>query len=165
MVGPLRRTGMAVEPDWSARLQPAWPPDNPPTQPTSPSTDRPKRPLHLGKLERVRRYRSMHPSILQACMIMLDGVTTPGCLPPALGAARGGVIHTAPAPRPSVDISNRGYYTSTVAQMAAPEHRRGRTDPVRWRNRPGLGAAGLRGRPRSLRRRAPSGLLARGPRI
>ena len=52
---------------------------------------RPRRRLHLGKLGRVRRYRSMQPSIVQAQPIMLDGGTTPGRLPPARGAARGRV--------------------------------------------------------------------------
>ena len=32
MAGPLRRVGPAVEPAWSARLRPAWPPANPPTR-------------------------------------------------------------------------------------------------------------------------------------
>ena len=38
----------------------------------------------------------MQPSIVQAQSIMLDGGTTPGCLPPARGAARERIIHTAP---------------------------------------------------------------------
>ena len=38
----------------------------------------------------------MHPSIVQAHPIMLDGGTTPGCLPPARGAARERINHTAP---------------------------------------------------------------------
>ena len=66
-----------------------------------------------------------------------------------------------PTPRlcsPTATVSNGGYCTSTVVQMATPEHRRGRPDPVGWRNRPGLGVTGPRGRPRSLRRRASAGL-------
>ena len=51
-------------------------------------------------------------------------------------------------------VSNGGYCTSTVVQMATPEHRRGLSDPVGRRDRPGLGVNGPRGRPRSLRRRA-----------
>ena len=54
-------------------------------------------------------------------------------------------------------VSNGGHCTSTVVQMATPEHRRGRPDPVGWWNRPGLGVIGPRGRPRSLRRRASAG--------
>ena len=56
------------------------------------SRGRPRRRLHLGKLGRVRRYRSMQPSIAQTQPIMLDGGTTPGCLPPARGAARERII-------------------------------------------------------------------------
>ena len=49
MVGPLRGVGPAVEPAWSARLRPAWPPANPPTRPTSPRAPRaPTAPVHLG---------------------------------------------------------------------------------------------------------------------
>ena len=35
-MGPLRRGGGVVEPPWSVRLRPAWPPDSPPTRRTSP---------------------------------------------------------------------------------------------------------------------------------
>ena len=45
--------------------------------------------------------------------------------------------------------------------MAAPEHLRGRIDSVGWRNRPGMGVTGPRGRSRSLRRRASAGLRGR----
>jgi len=38
----------------------------------------------------------MQPSIVQAQPIILDGGTTPGCLPPARGAARERINHTAP---------------------------------------------------------------------
>ena len=38
----------------------------------------------------------MQPSIVQAQPIILDGGTTPGCLPAALGVARERVIYTAP---------------------------------------------------------------------
>ena len=93
----------------------------------------------------------MQPSIVQAHPIMLDGGTTPGCLPPARGAARERINHTAPeALLATATVSNGGYCTSTVVQMAAPEHRRGRPGPVGWWNRPGLGVTGPRGRPRSL---------------
>ena len=37
----------------------------------------------------------MHPSIVQAHPIILDGGTTPVCLPPARGVARERVIYTA----------------------------------------------------------------------
>ena len=57
---------------------------------------RPTRPLHLGRLGRVRRYRSVQLSIIEAQPIIFDGGTTPGCLPTARGGARGRVIHTAP---------------------------------------------------------------------
>ena len=50
----------------------------------------------LGRLGRVRRYRSVQLSILEAKPIIFDGGTTPGCLPTARGGARGRVIHTAP---------------------------------------------------------------------
>ena len=107
----------------------------------------------------------MQPSIVQAQPIMLDGGTTPGCLPPARGAARERINHTAPeallARRHGDGFKWRLLYTSTVVQMATPEHRRGRPDPVGWRNRPGLGVNGPRGRPRSLRRRASAGLRGR----
>ena len=97
----------------------------------------------------------MQPSIVQAQPIILDGGTTPGCLPPARGAARERIINTAPeALLARATVSNGGHCTSTVVQMATPEHRRGRSDPVGWRDRPGLGVNGPRGRPRSLRRRA-----------
>ena len=50
----------------------------------------------LGRLGRVRRYRSVQLSIVEAKLIIFDGGTTPGCLPTARGGARGRVIHTAP---------------------------------------------------------------------
>ena len=52
--------------------------------------------LHLGRLGRVRRYRSVQLSIIEAQPIIFDSGTTPGCLPTARGGARGRVIHTAP---------------------------------------------------------------------
>ena len=73
----------------------------------------------------------------------------------ARGAARERINHTAPeALLATATVSNGGYCTSTVVQMATPEHRRGLSDPVGWRDRPGLGVNGPRGRPGSLRRRA-----------
>ena len=49
MAGPLRRICLAVEPAWSARLRPAWPPANPPTRPTSP-LQTPKATVTLGRV-------------------------------------------------------------------------------------------------------------------
>ena len=83
-------------------------------------------------------------------------------MPPARGAARERIIDTAPeALLARATVSNGGHCTSTVVQMATREHRRGQSDPVGWRDRPGLGVNGPRGRPRSLRRRASAGLRGR----
>ena len=89
-MGAVRWVDLAVEPAWSARLRPAWPPANPPTRPTSPR-GRPRRQLHLSKLGRVRRCRSMQQSIAEAHTIMRDGGTIPGCLPPPRKGAQGRV--------------------------------------------------------------------------
>ena len=53
MVGPLRRVGPAVEPAWSARLRPAWPPANPPTR-TDLSRGQPRAPKATVTLGWVR---------------------------------------------------------------------------------------------------------------
>ena len=80
----------------------------------------------------------------------------------ARGAARERINHTAPeALLATATVSNGGYCTRTVVQMATPEHRRGRSDPAGRCNWPGLGVNGPRGRPRSLRRRASAGLPGR----
>ena len=61
------RTGLVCpSPARMAARQPSNPTDLSPTSPRG----RPRRRLHLGKLGRVRRYRSMQPSIVQAQPIM-----------------------------------------------------------------------------------------------
>ena len=52
----------------------------------------------------------MQPSIGEAQPLILDGGITPGCLPPARGAARELIIHTAPEGLLArATVSNGGY--------------------------------------------------------